>query len=258
MRTEVAIIGAGPAGLLLAHLLAADGVESVVVGEPVRGVRRGADPRRHPRAVHGRPAPRGRPGRAARARGRRAPRHLPAVAATRAAPPRLRRPDRPLGLGLRPDRGAEGPGRPRRTPAGRRSTTRSSDTALHDLETDRPSVTFTDSDGRGPAAGGRRRGRLRRLVRAVPQRGARVAAAYLGEGLPLLLAGHPGRRRAVDRRADLRLAPRRLRAALDALGDRVAALPPGAQRHRRSTTGPTTGSGTRWRPGSATARTGGR
>ena len=31
MRTEVAIIGAGPAGLLLAHLLAADGVESVVV-----------------------------------------------------------------------------------------------------------------------------------------------------------------------------------------------------------------------------------
>jgi p-hydroxybenzoate 3-monooxygenase len=31
MRTDVAIIGAGPAGLLLAHLLAADGVESIVV-----------------------------------------------------------------------------------------------------------------------------------------------------------------------------------------------------------------------------------
>lgn len=31
MRTQVAIIGAGPAGMLLAHLLAADGVESVVV-----------------------------------------------------------------------------------------------------------------------------------------------------------------------------------------------------------------------------------
>ena len=30
-RTEVAIVGAGPAGLLLAHLLAADGVESIVV-----------------------------------------------------------------------------------------------------------------------------------------------------------------------------------------------------------------------------------
>ena len=31
MRTDVAIIGAGPAGLLLAHLLAAEGIESVVV-----------------------------------------------------------------------------------------------------------------------------------------------------------------------------------------------------------------------------------
>ena len=31
MRTEVAIIGAGPAGMLLSHLLAADGVESVVL-----------------------------------------------------------------------------------------------------------------------------------------------------------------------------------------------------------------------------------
>jgi p-hydroxybenzoate 3-monooxygenase len=31
VRTQVAIIGAGPAGLLLSHLLAADGIESVVV-----------------------------------------------------------------------------------------------------------------------------------------------------------------------------------------------------------------------------------
>ncbi len=31
LRTQVAIIGAGPAGMLLSHLLAADGVESVVV-----------------------------------------------------------------------------------------------------------------------------------------------------------------------------------------------------------------------------------
>jgi p-hydroxybenzoate 3-monooxygenase len=31
MRTDVAIIGAGPAGLLLAHLLAADGIASVVI-----------------------------------------------------------------------------------------------------------------------------------------------------------------------------------------------------------------------------------
>lgn len=31
MRTQVAIIGAGPAGLLLSHLLAADGVDSIVI-----------------------------------------------------------------------------------------------------------------------------------------------------------------------------------------------------------------------------------
>src|SRR5262245_63070074 len=31
LRTQVAIIGAGPAGMLLSHLLAAEGVESVVV-----------------------------------------------------------------------------------------------------------------------------------------------------------------------------------------------------------------------------------
>lgn len=31
MRTEVAIIGAGPAGLLLSHLLAREGIESVIV-----------------------------------------------------------------------------------------------------------------------------------------------------------------------------------------------------------------------------------
>lgn len=31
MRTQVGIIGAGPAGLLLSHLLAQDGIESVVL-----------------------------------------------------------------------------------------------------------------------------------------------------------------------------------------------------------------------------------
>ncbi len=31
MRTQVGIIGAGPAGLLLSHLLHAEGIESVVL-----------------------------------------------------------------------------------------------------------------------------------------------------------------------------------------------------------------------------------
>ncbi|MGA7673107.1 MAG: 4-hydroxybenzoate 3-monooxygenase [Nitrolancea sp.] len=37
MRTQVAIVGAGPAGLVLAHLLARDGVESVVLESRGRG-----------------------------------------------------------------------------------------------------------------------------------------------------------------------------------------------------------------------------
>ena len=102
-----------------------------------------------------------------------------------------------------------------------------------------------------------RRGRLRRLVRAVPGRRAGGRAQHVGEGLSLLLARDPRGRRAVDRRADLRLAPRRIRAALDAVGVGVAPLPPGAQRHRRSRSGPTTGSGRRWRRGWATVRTAG-
>ena len=82
LRTQVAIVGAGPAGMLLSHLLAADGVESVVVEtrseEYVASrIRAGileqstVDLLRELRA-----------GRAAGARGRPAPRHLPAVART--------------------------------------------------------------------------------------------------------------------------------------------------------------------------------
>ena len=36
MRTDVAIIGAGPAGLLLAHLLAQDGIDSIVIESRTR------------------------------------------------------------------------------------------------------------------------------------------------------------------------------------------------------------------------------
>ena len=64
-----------------------------------------------------------------------------------------------------------------------------------------------------------------------PSRGAVPDPTDVGADLSLLLARHPRRRRPVDRRADLRLAPGGLRAALDAVVDGVAVLPPGAQRH---------------------------
>ena len=110
-----------------------------------------------------------------------------------------------------------------RTAAGQEIHYEVTDTALHDLETDHPSVTFTDVDGRERRLDGRRRGRLRRVVRPEPGRGAARRTPAVGEGLPVLLARHPRRRRAVHRRADLRLAPRRLRAALDAFGARSPA-----------------------------------
>ena len=131
--------------MLLAHLLAAEGVESVVVESRseeyvASRIRAGileqstVDLLREVGL-----------GERLRARGRRAPRHLPAVAG-RTAPPRLRRPHRPLGVGLRADRGAEGP-RAAAHARGQAVHYEVADTALHDLETDRPSVTFTSSAG---------------------------------------------------------------------------------------------------------------
>ena len=262
MRTEVAIIGAGPAGLLLSHLLAADGRRVGGRRDPLGGVRRVADPGRHPRAVHGRPAARHRARRPARrARATEHRRHLPAVARPRqserhhldfvdltgrsvwvygqtevqkdlVAAAHAPRAGDPL-------RGQPTPRCTTSRPTGRRSRS-PTPPAAPSGSTPTWSSAATGPSGR-PAA-------------AMPD----VGAADVGEGLPLLVARRPRRRRTVDRRADLRLAPGRLRDALDALGDGLAALPPGAQRDRRSTTGPTTGSGRRWPPGSVTARTAGR
>ena len=54
----------------------------------------------------------------------------------------------------------------------------------------------------------------------------------LGKGLPVSWLGILADVAPVDRRADLRLAPRRVRAALDAVRVGVPVLPPGAERHR--------------------------
>ena len=54
MRTQVGIVGAGPAGLMLSHLLHLRGVESVVIDVQTRE-RSSRRSRRDPRAGHGRP-----------------------------------------------------------------------------------------------------------------------------------------------------------------------------------------------------------
>ena len=252
LRTQVAIIGAGPAGLLLSHLLAADGVESVVVEtrseEYVASAGSGPASSSSPRSTCC----------ASVGLGDRLDREgdehrgIYLQWPERAAPPRLRRPDRPLGVGLRPDRGAEGPGRGPRRAAGQEVHYEVADTALHDLETDRPSVTFTDADGRAAAGRGRRRRRLRRLVRAQSRAPCRTACGGRGRRIyPYSWLGILADVAPVDRRADLRLAPGRLRAALDALGDGVAGSTSRCRNGtdaRRLVRRPDLGR--RWRPGS--------
>ena len=255
MRTEVAIIGAGPAGLLLVPP-ARPGRRRVGGGrDPVRGVRRVPDPGRHPRALHGRAARLGRAGRPAAARGRRAPRHLPAVAG-RAAPPRLRRPGRPQRLGLRPDRGAEGPGRGAAPPASRSSTRSPTPRCTTSTPTARTSPSPTvdgvaqrlDADvvvgcdgSFGPSRGAVPTAVRQTWERTYPYSWLGILADVAPSTDELIYAWHP----------------RRLRAALDALGHGQPALPPGAQRHRRRRLVRRADLGRAGRPGSATARTAG-
>ena len=52
MRTQVGIVGAGPAGLLLAHLLHRQGIESVVLEAQPPRLCRAARPRRAAGAGH--------------------------------------------------------------------------------------------------------------------------------------------------------------------------------------------------------------
>ena len=96
-----------------------------------------------------------------------------------------------------------------------------SDVALHDLDTDRPSVTFTDARRRRAARRGRRGRRLRRLPRPSRAAPSRTAVRRTWERTyPYAWLGILADVAPVDRRADLRLAPGRLRAALDAVGRR--------------------------------------
>ena len=82
------------------------------------------------------------------------------------------------------------------------------------------------------------------------------AARSAGARLPVRLARHPRRRRAVHRRADLRLAPERVRAAHHALAA-VSRLYLQVEPDEGSRTGRTTGSGTS-SPRASARRTAGR
>ena len=120
-RTQVAIVGAGPSGLLLGQLLAQGRHRRRHPRAPDRRLRARPHPRRRARAGLRRPAGRGRRRRAHASRGS-GPRRLRDAVARRAPPHRHEPPDRRQERdGLRPDRADARPdGRaPRRGPADR-------------------------------------------------------------------------------------------------------------------------------------------
>ena len=171
-ETEVAIVGAGPAGLVLAHLLAARGIDSVVLEQRDRAyvehrVRAGV--LEHP-SVELLRVPRA--GRSARPRGPDPPRH-PAGLRRGAPPRRLRRADRAVDHRLRPAGGRQGPDRG--PPGGRRrDRLRGRSTCARcDVDTDRAVGALPPRRRRARAALPRRR-RLRRLVRRVRPARART------------------------------------------------------------------------------------
>ena len=108
------------------------------------------------------------------------------------------------------------------------------DVSVHELDGERPSLRF-EHDGRAAGARVRRHRRLRRLPRRLPREHSRERAAHVLARVPVRLAGHPGRRRAVERRADLRPPRARLRAAQPALARAEPALRavPARRGHRR-------------------------
>ncbi len=225
---------------------------SVVAGEPVAGLRRGPDPGRHPRAAHRR-HPRAR---SAWATGcaARACEHdgiylqYPGDPA-QAGLPRAVRPHR---VGLRPDRGGQGPDR---RPAGRRPAAAVRRLRRRRSATSTPTprgIAFTDADGAPQvldcdvvAGTDGFHGVSRPVVTAA------TGGQAVGAHLPLRLAGHPGRRRR-PRTDELIYAwhPDGFAHALDALAERLAGCTCRSTRTRRSRTGPTTGSGRSWPPGS--------
>ena len=223
---QVAIIGAGPAGLLLGQLLAKAGHRRGDRRTAERRARARPHPRRRARAGERRPPGRGRRRRAHAPRGARSRRLRDALA--RSAPPhRHAAPDRRQERdGLRPDRAdarSDG-GAPRRRPADgvrggeRRGARLRRRVAARQLRQGR----------HAPRARVRLHRRLRRLPRRLPRERPAGRDHRIREGVPVRLAGPAGGHAAGLARADLHQQPARLRALLDAQSHAQPLLPAGS------------------------------
>ena len=175
MRTQVGIIGAGPAGLTLAQLLHVEGIDSVVLENAQPRVRRAARPRGRARAGSRRPARRGRRRRADAARGARAPRHRAAVRGRAPPDPAERAHRRPAIVGLRPDGGRQGPDRARGSTQARPLLFEVDDVALDEPRVRAAAWSGSATRARQQRARVRRDRGLRRLPRRLPRRASPTA-----------------------------------------------------------------------------------
>ncbi len=216
MRTQVGIVGAGPAGLLLSQLLHLQGIETVVLERRSRayvegriraGVLEQGTVDLLEEAQVGERMRRARPG----------PRRHRAQLRRRAPPDRLPSAHRQGRDRLRPDRGHQG--------SDRRPPRRGRPDRLRGRGRERPR--FRGRPAEDPLSQGRQGAdarvrlhrRLRRLPRRLPGERAAGRADRLRAHLPVRLARHSRRDAAGVRRADLLPSRARLRAVQHALAE---------------------------------------
>ena len=232
VRTRVAIVGAGPAGLLLSHLLGR------------LGHRIGRHRSAHARADRER---RSAPASSSRAPSRCSTRSA-SSAASRTVGSRhdgielrfageghridFAEPRRAQRLAVPAARGAQGPHRlaPRRTARICASASPSSGSRMP--RRSRPRVIATDADGQPTRDRGGLRRRRRRLAQRRARCGDRIVDGRLLPRVPVRLVRHPVRSAPERTRAHLQQLPERLRAHQPAQPDRAAHVLPVRSRGR--------------------------
>ena len=189
MRTKVAIIGAGPAGLLLGQLLHSLRHRQRHPGAPDAGIRARPHPRRRARAGHGRAcSTRSAPARARTARAwsttaSSSPSAARATAST-CTPPTGKT------VMIYGQTEVTRDLMNARKAAGLTTVYEAADVTPHDFDSDHPRVTYV-KDGADPRDRLRLHRRLRRLPRRQPRQRPAVGDPDLRAGLSVRLARHP-------------------------------------------------------------------
>ena len=224
MRTQVAIVGAGPAGLLLSHLLHLAGHRLRRAGERAAGTTSSSGSA--PACSSSRTVELLRTAGRRRAAGPRGPghrRHRAALRRARATASHFDRADRPVDHRLRPAGGGQGPHRgPAR--ADGQIVFEAADVAARRLDGDRAARDATARDGEDHELRVRRHRRLRRLPRRLPRRDPAGVLRVYERDVPVRLARASWPQAPpVARGADLRL-PRARASPCTACARRITRL----------------------------------